>query len=688
MTITGINNANTAINHVKYLTYDGNDVPLTIANGGWTFSNEGYGIITSAEIRPQTGYTWRDMWMWRPDLYMGTSAGEQVINSILDEEHYFNWNQSCSDTEAPVLAVPSALALNTTDVRLTLSATDNWGGTITYNVNYKPTEDPGDGVTITPAPQGASDQEITVDVEGLTTNTEYTFTVTASDGTYVSAAQSCTVTPIGDTEAPEIISFTATPSYGYVDLAITATDDMGTNLTFTITYGEDNVEVVGAPGAEVTKRIYVAPSTDCSFSVVATDAASHTSDAANASTTTLTIPAAPTPAHNAQLVYSIYSDAYTPIVAQDFWRSNYGSPAPLAETDYLLYRMTNNSIVWGNSDELGSIHPTDAAYTDGEHFGLDVTNMTYLHFDVWCDASDQLNTLNLNNDGVAIATTRTIAGEWVSFDIPIAGYEQADKQNLRFVKFHPFNSANCLVAIDNVYFYNLPIEISFGDDATDNSTTITTNADKIANVIINRNILADDTWYTLCLPFGMDADKVSEVFGASTIATLVSSEERGSLIHLNFNYVDAIAAGKPYLIKPGTSFTSGSTISNVQIKNVDPSEAPQKAVAEHMHFQGTFDKIMLTGEEKRYVSANNELYSPNPDGGSKIGAFRCYFTIPEGSSASAPGRVAKIVFGEQTATGIDQMGVDAKSNGKLLINGVLYIIRDGKTYNAQGILIQ
>lgn len=232
------------------------------------------------------------------------------------------------------------------------------------------------------------------------------------------------------------------------------------------------------------------------------------------------------------------------------------------------------------------------------------------------------------------------------------------------------------------------VGLSFGDDAADNASVIAANNDRIANVTINRNILADNTWYTLCLPFDMSAEKVNDVFGASTIATLISSEDRGSLIHLNFDYVNAIQAGKPYLIKPGTSFTSGSTISGVTIQNVNPSAEGYKAIATHMHFQGTFDKIMLTGEDKRYVSANNELYSPNPNGGSKIGAFRCYFTIPDGSSASAPGKQARIVFGPQNATGIDLINDSSKSNGKLLINGVLYIIRDGNTYNAQGMLVE
>jgi hypothetical protein len=227
------------------------------------------------------------------------------------------------------------------------------------------------------------------------------------------------------------------------------------------------------------------------------------------------------------------------------------------------------------------------------------------------------------------------------------------------------------------------VELAFADDAENNSSIISENNDRVANVTLNRPILANNTWYTLCLPFDMDADKVIEVFGASTIATLTGSEDRGSLIHLNFDYVDAIEAGKPYMIKVSNSFASGTQIEGVTIKNVGPTKVGDT----QMEFVGTYNKIMLTGENKRYVSANNTLYSPNPDGGSKIGAFRCYFTIPEDSSAGAPGRQAVIVFGPQTATGCDNVATPEMPS-KIMLNGVLYILRDGKTYNAQGLLIE
>ena len=233
------------------------------------------------------------------------------------------------------------------------------------------------------------------------------------------------------------------------------------------------------------------------------------------------------------------------------------------------------------------------------------------------------------------------------------------------------------------------VGLSFADDAeSENSTVIATYADKQANVTLNRKILADGTWYTLCLPFDMSAERVEEVFGESTIAELASAEDHGSLISLNFDYVHAIEAGKAYLIKPGHNFEAGTVIPNVQIKNVDPIVSVAKdGETDLMHFQGTYNQITLRDSNIRFVAADNYLYSPNSASGTPMGAFRCYFTIPTGSPASAPGKRARIVMGEQTATGVQNVQSNQVSYTKMLRDGQLLIIREGRMYNAQGMIV-
>lgn len=229
--------------------------------------------------------------------------------------------------------------------------------------------------------------------------------------------------------------------------------------------------------------------------------------------------------------------------------------------------------------------------------------------------------------------------------------------------------------------------VAFGDQA-DNTAKIDEYADKVVDAYINRTFPNTDEWYTLCLPFDMDEAQLAATFGAGyTLATLGNSEDRGSLIHLNFNYVNTLEAGKPYLLRPGVSTATVPMIEDVTIKNVDPSAAPQKAESAHMHFQGTFAPTTLEGDNKRFVGPNNYLYSP-AEGGTNMKSFRCYFTIPVESQALVGSKAARIVLGPQVATGMENVQSDEVPSTKVMIDGTLYIIRGERTYNAQGQLVK
>ena len=167
---------------------------------------------------------------------------------------------------------------------------------------------------------------------------------------------------------------------------------------------------------------------------------------------------------------------------------------------------------------------------------------------------------------------------------------------------------------------------------------------------------------------------------------MTGSEDRGSLIRLNFDYVHSLAAGKPYLIMPSQAVSSAPTFTGVTIKNVNPSVTPQKVESPYMHFQGIYNATTLSGDNIRFLGDDNYLYSPY-SGGTPIGAFRCYFTIP--TSSPAPGRIARVFVGETVVTDIDLIDNNTSDNAtKFLREGKLYIVRDGRTYNAQGILVK
>lgn len=223
--------------------------------------------------------------------------------------------------------------------------------------------------------------------------------------------------------------------------------------------------------------------------------------------------------------------------------------------------------------------------------------------------------------------------------------------------------------------------------AEENNSFVISHSDNvIRDVELTRTFPNTDEWYTICLPFDLSAEQLTEAFGTGyTIAEMVSAEDRGSLIHLNFDYAPAFLAGKAYLLRPGIGVTAASTFEGVTVKNVDP--ATLKSANDYMEFQGTFEYTTLDQANQRFVGPENYLYTPDPNG-THMKAFRCYFTIPSNSVLSgAPAKPARIVFGPQATTGIDEVEEDGVK-AKIMVDGVLYIIRDGKTYNAQGMLVK
>lgn len=191
LTITGLYNANTMINNVKYTTaggdaYDGNDVPFTIENGGWTFSNEGYGVITSAEFEPSTGKTWKDMWIWQPALVFLTNSTPDIqdINAVLSQQNHFDWSNTCEeDTEKPVLGSAQLISTTHNTAIIQVSATDNKEIAAYHIVDATNAIDKNIAAT-----------DGTITIAGLKHSTTYQFTITAIDKSANESANSATIT--------------------------------------------------------------------------------------------------------------------------------------------------------------------------------------------------------------------------------------------------------------------------------------------------------------------------------------------------------------------------------------------------------------------------------------------------------------------------------------------------------------
>ena len=98
-------------------------------------------------------------------------------------------------------------------------------------------------------------------------------------------------------------------------------------------------------------------------------------------------------------------------------------------------------------------------------------------------------------------------------------------------------------------YYGAPATITLDDDA-DNSTAISDADGFVASVTLTgRTLYKDGDWNTLCLPFSLD-HLTGTPLDKATVKTLASTSFTGSTLTMNFTEnLNAIEAGKPYIVR-------------------------------------------------------------------------------------------------------------------------------------------
>lgn len=170
--------------------------------------------------------------------------------SYTDEITYTVATVATPDTEKPVMVKAEATNIFDTKATLTLNATDNRNGILTYNVTI------GEKSYTT---TGTAGKDATIDITGLTAETEYNFSVTATDkaenvsdaktGTFTTAKALTLTAPTAPTVAADKVISVLSGAY-------TAATTWGFGTWGQATVAE-NVTVDGAPMIHLSKFNYI-----------------------------------------------------------------------------------------------------------------------------------------------------------------------------------------------------------------------------------------------------------------------------------------------------------------------------------------------------------------------------------------------------------------------------------------------
>lgn len=180
---------------------------------------------------------------------------------------------------------------------------------------------------------------------------------------------------------------------------------------------------------------------------------------------------------------------------------------------------------------------------------------------------------------------------------------------------------------------------------------------------LKRSFVADDTWYTICLPINVAKEQLVEVFGGKKVELRTFDHmEDGTVMY--FKHVDDLAAGVPYLIKPN------KTLDSLLFKNVkiDMAAHPDLQVGADGYFmKGTYQATELNPDGTNlFLGDNNTFFRPS-ENDHRMKGTRVYFIIPR----KAVGKVLSYDT-ETIVDGIVDVEVNSQSNSQKVynINGV------------------
>lgn len=175
---------------------------------------------------------------------------------------------------------------------------------------------------------------------------------------------------------------------------------------------------------------------------------------------------------------------------------------------------------------------------------------------------------------------------------------------------------------------------------------------------LKRSFVADDTWYTICLPFNVAKEQLVEVFGGENVELRTFDHMKGTVMY--FKPVYDLAAGVPYLIKPNKN------LDNLLFENVkiDMAAHPDLQVGADGYFmKGTYQATELNPDGTNlFLGDNNTFFRPS-ENDHRMKGTRVYFIIPR--------KAVDQVLSYDTETivdGIVDVEVNSQSNSQNVYN--------------------
>lgn len=294
---------------------------------------------------------------------------------------------------------------------------------------------------------------------------------------------------------------------------------------------------------------------------------------------------------------------------------------------------TDNGITWSVETDAEKASQEDSTYPY-VYFGTTKSSVSYVTFST-SDIPGYISSITVtvrenktNNTGVylnvsigdELITNEKIATNPATTDIENFTHSmECFNKGEVVIELYREESAKC-----GICCYTMIIEYDPDvQDFYEESTSNTIEPSESASAYVHRSF-SSDYWNTLCLPFSLSAEQITDMFGEETTICEFESINGDTL---NFSEVDAIEAGTPYLFKPE------DTVDDPYFEDVVISDTqPQTVTHNGYSFIGVYNATELDASDV-FLGTDGNLYHP-AEATNTIKGMRAYFQIPTTSLAS------------------------------------------------------
>ena len=242
-------------------------------------------------------------------------------------------------------------------------------------------------------------------------------------------------------------------------------------------------------------------------------------------------------------------------------------------------------------------------------------------------------------------------------------------KNYKYLKYNPKGKFGCYMYDDSqehVQIYRRvrrTASLTLSEEADNTPALKEASGCLVESVCLERTFVADGGFYSLCLPFSLNYDDLSQSLPGVAVMRLARAlSKEADKVEFSFSRVREIIAGEPYIIKVEGGDIIDPVFLNREIEAAEPKVVTVSVNDNSYDFKGTFSpKNLPANGITRFISSDGtRLVTPNGEGSLK--AMRAYFVLPDVKfSTGLAGSAAQNVYSVSVETSIDAPTITSDS---------------------------